>query len=157
MAILPSDDYCLMTIFLPCPEVVIISNTHCSQQILVVAVHRGHPVMMGWLSHLPTHHCKTVADPEPLPVPGALRHVHVLAVDGQHVRLRFADDAPESQMIELLIGQHNRREQYLSDNKTLLGIGKSFIQTHSLINWWFSINGGPTIFYSGNWSTLDIA
>ena len=29
MAILPSDDYCLMTIFLPCPEVVIISNTHC--------------------------------------------------------------------------------------------------------------------------------
>ena len=29
MAILPSDDYCLMTIFLPCPKVVIISNTHC--------------------------------------------------------------------------------------------------------------------------------
>ena len=30
MAILPSDNYCLMTIFLPCPEVVIISNTHCT-------------------------------------------------------------------------------------------------------------------------------
>ena len=30
MAILPSEDYCLMTIFLPCPEVVIISNTHCT-------------------------------------------------------------------------------------------------------------------------------
>ena len=30
MAILPSDDYCLMTIVLPCPEVVIISNTHCN-------------------------------------------------------------------------------------------------------------------------------
>ena len=30
MAILPNDDYCLMTIFLPCPKVVIISNTHCT-------------------------------------------------------------------------------------------------------------------------------
>ena len=30
MAILPTDDYCLKTIFLPCPEVVIISNTHCT-------------------------------------------------------------------------------------------------------------------------------
>ena len=29
MVISPSDDYCLMTIFLPCPEVVIISYTHC--------------------------------------------------------------------------------------------------------------------------------
>ena len=29
MAILPSDNYCLMTIFWLCPEVVIISNTHC--------------------------------------------------------------------------------------------------------------------------------
>ena len=29
MAILPSDNYCLMTIFLPCHKVVIISNTHC--------------------------------------------------------------------------------------------------------------------------------
>ena len=36
MAILPSDDYCLMTIFLPCPEVVIISNTHCNGKIVIV-------------------------------------------------------------------------------------------------------------------------
>ena len=36
MAILPSDDYCLMTIFLPCPEVVIISNTHCTARTTVV-------------------------------------------------------------------------------------------------------------------------
>ena len=28
-AISPSDDYCLKTIFWLCPEVVIISNTHC--------------------------------------------------------------------------------------------------------------------------------
>ena len=28
--ILPNDNYCLMTIFLRCPEVVIISDTHCS-------------------------------------------------------------------------------------------------------------------------------
>ena len=31
-AISPSDDYCLMTIFWPCPEVVIISNTHCTNK-----------------------------------------------------------------------------------------------------------------------------
>ena len=28
--ILPSDNYCLMTIFWPCPEVAIISDTHCT-------------------------------------------------------------------------------------------------------------------------------
>ena len=66
MAILPSDDYCLMTIFLPCPEVVIISDKHCIvksfaggpesdgklDQCGLIVIHITSPIALGPIGNL---------------------------------------------------------------------------------------------------------
>ena len=55
-----------------------------------------------------TYHCEAVSNPEPLPVAGALGNVHVLAMDGQHVRLRLAHHAPDDDMMRYVTNQQNR-------------------------------------------------
>ena len=44
-----------------------------------------------------TYHDEAVSYPEAVPVGWTVRHVHVLAVDGQHVRVHLAHHAPAPQ------------------------------------------------------------
>jgi hypothetical protein len=64
-----------------------------------------------------TYHEEAVSNPEAVPVVGAVRDVHVLAVDGQHVRVHLAHHASEKE--ENFTSGQRSRYSYTHGSKIL--------------------------------------